>query len=135
MGAPFRQKLELFLIALFILFAFASYSKYTASTAWLQWTTLVIFLVFTYTFDKSFTDESSFVFDPDAVSYRAMLVCSVATWIPQYDTCSPPFLSILSFPSMRRTTGDERPRRARCNSLAIYLALGGRDRSDGMERM
>ena len=69
MGAPFRQKLELFLIALFILFAFASYSKYTASTAWLQWTTLVIFLVFTYTFDKSFTDESSFVFDPDAVSF------------------------------------------------------------------
>ena len=96
MGAPFRQKLELFLIALFILFAFASYSKYTASTAWLQWTTLVIFLVFTYTFDKSFTDESSFVFDPDAVSYRAMLVCSVEAWIPPGDACSPTLISLLS---------------------------------------
>lgn len=96
MGAPFRQKLELFLIALFTLFAFASYSKYTASTAWLQWTTLVIFLGFTYTFDKSFTDESSFVFDPDAVSSVHMLVCSVETWIPQYDTCSPTLISLLS---------------------------------------
>lgn len=78
MGAPLRQKLELFLIVLFTLFAFASYSEYTASTAWLQWATLVIFLGFTYTFDKSFTDESSFVFDPDAVSsYK--LVCSVVS--------------------------------------------------------
>ena len=72
MGAPLRQKLELFLIVLFTLFAFASYSEYTASTAWLQWATLVIFLGFTYTFDKSFTDESSFVFDPDAVSLYIM---------------------------------------------------------------
>lgn len=69
MGAPLRQKLELFLIVLFTLFAFASYSEYTASTAWIQWATLVIFLGFTYTFDASFTNESSFIFDPDAVSF------------------------------------------------------------------
>ena len=96
MAAPFRQKLELFLIALFILFAFASYSKYTASTAWLQWTTLVIFLVFTYTFDKSFTDESSFVFDPDAVSIRTVRYAAFETWIPPGDACSPTLISLLS---------------------------------------
>ena len=79
MGAPLRQKLELFLIVLFTLFAFASYSEYTASTAWIQWATLVIFLGFTYTFDASFTNESSFIFDPDAVSFFSVVLASRET--------------------------------------------------------
>eukprot|EP00562_Extubocellulus_spinifer_P022477 CAMPEP_0178626552 /NCGR_PEP_ID=MMETSP0698-20121128/8458_1 /TAXON_ID=265572 /ORGANISM="Extubocellulus spinifer, Strain CCMP396" /LENGTH=78 /DNA_ID=CAMNT_0020265761 /DNA_START=42 /DNA_END=278 /DNA_ORIENTATION=+ len=70
MGKPFRQKLELFLILFFTFLAFASYHEGTGSTAWLQWATLVIFLGFTYTFDASFTDESSFIFDPDADNWR-----------------------------------------------------------------
>eukprot|EP00568_Trieres_chinensis_P003622 CAMPEP_0183309000 /NCGR_PEP_ID=MMETSP0160_2-20130417/23425_1 /TAXON_ID=2839 ORGANISM="Odontella Sinensis, Strain Grunow 1884" /NCGR_SAMPLE_ID=MMETSP0160_2 /ASSEMBLY_ACC=CAM_ASM_000250 /LENGTH=76 /DNA_ID=CAMNT_0025472933 /DNA_START=56 /DNA_END=286 /DNA_ORIENTATION=- len=66
----FRQKLNLFLIVLFSFIAFASYHGGDGSTAWLQWLTVVVFLLSTYVFDWAFTDESSFLFDPDADNWR-----------------------------------------------------------------
>ena len=74
--ANLRQKIELALILFFTLIGFASYHPETGSTAWLQWLTLVILLFFTYTFDASFTDQSSFIFDPDAVSAALSLSLS-----------------------------------------------------------
>eukprot|EP00542_Grammatophora_oceanica_P010193 CAMPEP_0194026508 /NCGR_PEP_ID=MMETSP0009_2-20130614/795_1 /TAXON_ID=210454 /ORGANISM="Grammatophora oceanica, Strain CCMP 410" /LENGTH=76 /DNA_ID=CAMNT_0038665211 /DNA_START=71 /DNA_END=301 /DNA_ORIENTATION=+ len=65
-----RQKLQLLLILLFTFVAFAAYHEGTGSTAWLMWTTVVVLLAFTYVFDMAFTDESSFVFDPDADNWR-----------------------------------------------------------------
>lgn len=76
--ANLRQKIELALILLFTLIGFASYHPETGSTAWLQWLTLVILLFFTYTFDASFTDQSSFIFDPDAVSAALSLSISLS---------------------------------------------------------
>ena len=76
--ANLRQKIELALILLFTLIGFASYHPETGSTAWLQWLTLVILLFFTYTFDASFTDQSSFIFDPDAVSAALSLSLSLS---------------------------------------------------------
>lgn len=52
------------------LFAFASYHQGTGSTLWLQYTTLAIFVVFSLVFDLAFTNESSFIFDPDADNWR-----------------------------------------------------------------
>ena len=65
-----RQKIEIALLLFFTLVAFASYHEGTGSTAWMQWATLVIFLGFTYVFDVVFTNESSFIFDPDADNWR-----------------------------------------------------------------
>eukprot|EP00543_Licmophora_paradoxa_P000959 CAMPEP_0202443076 /NCGR_PEP_ID=MMETSP1360-20130828/2433_1 /ASSEMBLY_ACC=CAM_ASM_000848 /TAXON_ID=515479 /ORGANISM="Licmophora paradoxa, Strain CCMP2313" /LENGTH=79 /DNA_ID=CAMNT_0049058661 /DNA_START=142 /DNA_END=381 /DNA_ORIENTATION=- len=65
-----RQNLELILLIVLIFVAFASYHEGTGSTGWLQWTTVVSMLFFLYVFDLSFTDESNFVFDPDADNWR-----------------------------------------------------------------
>eukprot|EP00566_Odontella_aurita_P035937 CAMPEP_0113532148 /NCGR_PEP_ID=MMETSP0015_2-20120614/3893_1 /TAXON_ID=2838 /ORGANISM="Odontella" /LENGTH=77 /DNA_ID=CAMNT_0000431067 /DNA_START=69 /DNA_END=302 /DNA_ORIENTATION=+ /assembly_acc=CAM_ASM_000160 len=65
-----RQTTELGLIIFFSFITFASYHAGTGSTAWLQWLTLVILITFGYIFDKSFTDDSMFVFDPDADNWR-----------------------------------------------------------------
>ena len=66
----FRHRLELFLLALLALFAFASYHEGTGSTLWLQWTTLAVFVTYIFVFDYYFTDDSKFVFDPDADNWR-----------------------------------------------------------------
>eukprot|EP00551_Chaetoceros_affinis_P000193 CAMPEP_0203644742 /NCGR_PEP_ID=MMETSP0088-20131115/10090_1 /ASSEMBLY_ACC=CAM_ASM_001087 /TAXON_ID=426623 /ORGANISM="Chaetoceros affinis, Strain CCMP159" /LENGTH=76 /DNA_ID=CAMNT_0050501335 /DNA_START=120 /DNA_END=350 /DNA_ORIENTATION=+ len=65
-----RQKIEFALILLFAFVAFASYHPGTGSVAWIQYTTVTIMLVFGLFFDISFTDESSFIFDPDADNWR-----------------------------------------------------------------
>jgi hypothetical protein len=65
-----RQTVQVLLLILFSFLAFASYHEGTGSTVWLQLTTLVVFLVMTLVFDLSFTDSSSFLFDPDADNWR-----------------------------------------------------------------
>jgi hypothetical protein len=65
-----RQKINISLILFFTLIAFASYHEGTGSTAWMQWTTLVIVLFFSYVFDVAFTNQSDFIFDPDADNWR-----------------------------------------------------------------
>eukprot|EP00814_Leptocylindrus_danicus_P008681 CAMPEP_0116024440 /NCGR_PEP_ID=MMETSP0321-20121206/12313_1 /TAXON_ID=163516 /ORGANISM="Leptocylindrus danicus var. danicus, Strain B650" /LENGTH=76 /DNA_ID=CAMNT_0003496161 /DNA_START=53 /DNA_END=283 /DNA_ORIENTATION=- len=65
-----RHRLELTLLGLFILFAFASYHEGTGSTLWIQWATIATFMVYIYVFDYFFTDDSKFVFDPDADNWR-----------------------------------------------------------------
>jgi hypothetical protein len=59
---------------LLILFTFASYHEGSGSTTWLQWLTAVSILAFVFIFDVSFTDESSFLFDPDADNWRRKVV-------------------------------------------------------------
>lgn len=53
-------------------FQFASYHQ--GDTTWLQWTTVISFLTFTLVFDCAFTNESSFLFDPDADNWRRKTV-------------------------------------------------------------
>ena len=65
-----RQKINLALIFFMTFVAFASYHEGTGSTAWLQYATVVIMLVFGYFFDVAFTNESDFIFDPDADNWR-----------------------------------------------------------------
>eukprot|EP00592_Proboscia_alata_P000591 CAMPEP_0194375606 /NCGR_PEP_ID=MMETSP0174-20130528/24150_1 /TAXON_ID=216777 /ORGANISM="Proboscia alata, Strain PI-D3" /LENGTH=75 /DNA_ID=CAMNT_0039155927 /DNA_START=67 /DNA_END=294 /DNA_ORIENTATION=- len=66
----FRHKLQYALLMILTFFAFASYHQGTGSTLWLQYTTLAIFVVFSLVFDLAFTNESSFIFDPDADNWR-----------------------------------------------------------------
>lgn len=70
MAVPARQRATLALMLFLSLVAFSSFHMGTGSTAWLQWTTLVIFLFFGYLFDVAFTNEGSFMFDPDADNWR-----------------------------------------------------------------
>ena len=65
-----RQKILSALILFFILISFASYHKGTGSVAWIQYTSITVMLVFGLFFDVAFTDESSFIFDPDADNWR-----------------------------------------------------------------
>jgi len=70
----FRQKLQVFLLLLFSFFTFASYHSGTGGTGWLQWLTVVSLLAFTFVFDMAFTNESQFLFDPDAENWRRKTV-------------------------------------------------------------
>eukprot|EP00527_Entomoneis_sp_CCMP2396_P009691 CAMPEP_0198137318 /NCGR_PEP_ID=MMETSP1443-20131203/840_1 /TAXON_ID=186043 /ORGANISM="Entomoneis sp., Strain CCMP2396" /LENGTH=74 /DNA_ID=CAMNT_0043798717 /DNA_START=138 /DNA_END=362 /DNA_ORIENTATION=- len=63
-----RQKLQVIILFLLILFTFATYHQ--GSTVWLQWLSVAIILSFMMVFDFSFTNESSFMFDPDADNWR-----------------------------------------------------------------
>ncbi len=66
-----RQRAEVAIILFFAFIAFASYHEETPqSVNWLQYTTITIFFVFGLFFDVAFTDESSFIFDPDADNWR-----------------------------------------------------------------
>jgi len=64
----YRQKLELTLLIFFITIAFASASSPT--TIWVQWTTICVLIFFCFLFDVAFTNESAFIFDPDADNWR-----------------------------------------------------------------
>lgn len=65
-----RQKINIMMIIFFSFLAFASYHKGTGSVAWMQYTTLVTFLFFGLVFDMTFTNDSNFIFDPDADNWR-----------------------------------------------------------------
>ncbi|KAL7563633.1 hypothetical protein ACA910_013372 [Epithemia clementina (nom. ined.)] len=63
-----RQKLQVLILVMLIFFCFASYHE--GSTMWLQWLSIVSILAFLLVFDCSFTNDSSFMFDPDAENWR-----------------------------------------------------------------
>lgn len=65
-----RQRIQIALIIFLSFIAFASYHKGTGSTAWMQWTTVIVFIMFGLVFDLTFTDDSMFLFDPDADNWR-----------------------------------------------------------------
>lgn len=69
-----RQKIQVFILLLLILFAFASYHEGSGSTIWLQWLAIVAIASFTLLFDLAFTNESQFIFDPDAENWRRKTV-------------------------------------------------------------
>ena len=63
-----RHQFEIFLLVFFSIITYASYNDNT--TTWLQWLTLTILIFFSFIFDVSFSDSSSFLFDPDADNWR-----------------------------------------------------------------
>ena len=65
-----RQQVQAALIIFLSFIAFASYHEGTGSTAWMQYLTVIVMLVFGFFFDVAFTDNSSFIFDPDADNWR-----------------------------------------------------------------
>jgi hypothetical protein len=69
-----RQKIQVLVLFLLILLAFASYSQGTV--AWLQWTTAIAIFFFMFVFDLTFTNDSNFIFDPDAENWRRKTVRS-----------------------------------------------------------
>lgn len=79
----YRQNVQALLLIFFIFVAFASYHEGTGSTAWIQWTTLTVVLFFTLTFDLSFTDDSNFLFDPDADNWRRKTEAGMY-WVLRY---------------------------------------------------
>lgn len=65
-----RQKIQLAALIFVSFLAFASYHPGTGSTLWLQYLMLLVILAFALVFDLAFTNESSFIFDPDAENWR-----------------------------------------------------------------
>ena len=66
MAVLMRQKLVIALLTLFTFIAFAA----SGSDTWISWTIPMIFLSFGLLMDCMFSQESSFVFDPDAENWR-----------------------------------------------------------------
>jgi len=65
-----RQKVELIALIVLTFLSFASYHAGTGSTSWLQFTAVAVIIAFAFVFDVAFTDDSSFIFDPDADNWR-----------------------------------------------------------------
>jgi hypothetical protein len=73
----FRQRLQVVILLMLTLLAFASYHPGTGGVAWLQWLTLISIFVFLLIFDLAFTNDSQFIFDPDADNWRRKVVCAL----------------------------------------------------------
>lgn len=69
-----RQKLEVIIIIALSFLAFASYHQGTGGVAWLQYLSMITIFAFIYIFDWAFTNESNFMFDPDADNWRRKVV-------------------------------------------------------------
>jgi hypothetical protein len=69
-----RQRLQVLILIFLILLAFASYHAGTGGTAWLQWLTVITMFAFVLVFDMAFTNDSQFIFDPDAENWRRKTV-------------------------------------------------------------
>lgn len=69
-----RQKIQAILLLVLILLAFASYHPGTGGTAWLQWLSVITMAAFVFVFDVAFTNDSQFIFDPDADNWRRKTV-------------------------------------------------------------
>jgi hypothetical protein len=70
----FRQRLQMVILLFLILLAFASYHEGTGGTAWLQWLTVLTIFAFVFVFDLAFTNDSQFIFDPDAENWKRKTV-------------------------------------------------------------
>ena len=53
---------------------FAAYHEGTGSVVWLQWLSVLAIMAFLLIFDLGFTNEHSFIFDPDAENWRRKVV-------------------------------------------------------------
>jgi general stress protein CsbA len=69
-----RQKIQIVILLILILFTFASYHEGSGSTVWLQWLTVVSIAAYVFLFDVAFTNDSQFLFDPDAENWRRKTV-------------------------------------------------------------
>jgi hypothetical protein len=69
-----RQRIQVLILFTLILFAFASYHEGSGNTAWLQWLSVISIAAFTFVFDLTFTNDSQFIFDPDAENWRRKTV-------------------------------------------------------------
>jgi hypothetical protein len=69
-----RQKIQIWTLLVLILFCFASYHKGSGGVGWLQWLTAIFIFVFLFIFDMAFTNDSQFIFDPDADNWRRKVV-------------------------------------------------------------
>ena len=65
-----RQQILALLIIAVAFLAFASFHAGTGNTGWIQWITVDVMLIFGWIFDMAFTNDSSFLFDPDAGNWR-----------------------------------------------------------------
>jgi hypothetical protein len=69
-----RQRLEVIAIIALTFLAFASYHEGTGGVAWVQYLSLISIFFFIFIFDWAFTNESNFMFDPDADNWRRKVV-------------------------------------------------------------
>ena len=69
-----RQKIQFSLMIFLTLLAFGAYHEGTGSVVWLQWLSVLSIMAFLLIFDLGFTDESNFIFDPDAENWRRKVV-------------------------------------------------------------
>lgn len=69
-----RQRLQVIILLLLSLFAFAAYHEGTGGVAWIQWVSVAVIMFFMFVFDMAFTNESMFIFDPDADNWRRKVV-------------------------------------------------------------
>jgi len=67
-----RQRIEVVILLVLLLLTFASYHE--GSTVWLQYLTVLSIFAFVYVFDLAFTNDSNFMFDPDAENWRRKTV-------------------------------------------------------------
>eukprot|EP00934_Nitzschia_sp_Nitz4_P002757 Nitzschia sp. Nitz4//scaffold169_size48518//4888//5240//NITZ4_007061-RA/size48518-snap-gene-0.47-mRNA-1//1//CDS//3329538355//2747//frame0 len=65
-----RQQLEIVIIIALIFLSFATYHEGTGGVAWIQFLSVLGIMFFVYLFDVAFTNESMFIFDPDADNWR-----------------------------------------------------------------
>ena len=69
-----RQRIEILILIALSFLAFASYHEGTGGVAWVQYLSLISIFVFLFIFDWAFTNESNFMFDPDADNWRRKVV-------------------------------------------------------------
>ena len=72
-----RQKIQICLMLFLLLLTFASYHPGTGGVVWLQWLSVLAIMAFLFIFDLGFTNEHSFIFDPDADNWRRKVVRDV----------------------------------------------------------
>jgi hypothetical protein len=72
-----RQRIQIWTLLVLILFCFASYHQGSGGVGWLQWLTAISIFVFLLIFDLAFTNDSQFIFDPDADNWRRKVVSRI----------------------------------------------------------
>lgn len=69
-----RQKIQVVTLLWLALLSFSTYHQGTGGVAWVQWLSVLSIMAFLFIFDFAFTNESSFIFDPDADNWRRKVV-------------------------------------------------------------
>ena len=69
-----RQKIQIMVLLLLTLATFASYHPGTGGVLWLQYLAVLSIMAFVFIFDLAFTNDHSFIFDPDADNWRRKVV-------------------------------------------------------------